>query len=121
MRFAQEIRDGCLHVEIGGPIEPLASRSAIEEIVRTCAAGGLSRVLVDARGLESVVSISERFALGRALAERCPAQVRMAVLVEPAQMVAKTLEDSATNRGVSVRTTASPDEAYRFLGVPPPG
>ena len=47
--------------------------------------------------------------------------MRFAVLVHPAQMVTKTLEDSAVNRGVPVRTTASLEEAYGFLGVAPPG
>jgi hypothetical protein len=35
-------------------------------------------------------------------------------------MTTKTLENSATNRGMSVRTTASPEEAYGFLGLAPP-
>jgi hypothetical protein len=120
MRLRHEVREQCLHVEVGGAFDPAASRSAIEEMLRACMAAGLKRVLVDARRLEVGVSISERFALGRALAGSFPPQFRIAVLVDAGQMTTKTLENSATNRGMSVRTTASPEEAYGFLGLAPP-
>jgi hypothetical protein len=119
MRYRHEVRERCLHVEVGGVFDPAASRSAIEEMLRACTAAGLNRVMVDARGLEMSVSISERFELGRALAGSFPAQVRIAVLVDASQMTTKTLENSATNRGMSVRTTASAEEAYGFLGLAP--
>ena len=113
--------EGYLRAEASGPYDIAAGREAIRHIRSECARLGLDRVLVDARGLDATVSIADRFELARALSEGCTAAVRFAVLVHPAQMVTKTLEDSAVNRGVPVRTTASLEEAYGFLGVAPPG
>lgn len=113
--------EGYLRVEASGPYESGAGRDAIRLIRSECARMGFARVLVDARGLAATVSISDRFDLARALADGCTAAVRYAILVHPDQMVAKTLEDSAVNRGVPVQTTASLEEAYGFLGLEPPG
>ncbi len=77
-------------------------------------------MLVDACGIEGTVAIAERFEMARTLAESRAIPVKIAVLVDPSQMVTKTFEDSACNRGVPVRTTVDAQEAYRFLGVEPP-
>ena len=111
---------GYLVVEAGGPYDRATAAAAIMQIRAECARLKLDRVLVDARGLDATVSIADRFELARALAEGCTATVRFAILVHPNQMVTKTLEDTATNRGVPVQTTASPEEAYGFLGIAPP-
>ena len=112
--------EGYLRVEASGPYDNAAGREAIRRIRSECARAGVTRVLVDARGLDATVSISDRFELARALADGCTAAVRYAILVHPDQLVTKTLEDSAINRGVPVRTTASLAEAYGFLGLAPP-
>lgn len=113
-------RDGYLLVEASGGYEAAKARAAIGQIRSECARLRLVRVLVDARGLDENVTISDRFDLARALAEGCTAAIRYSILVHPSQLVTKTLEDSATNRGVPVKTTASVAEAYGFLGLPPP-
>ena len=113
--------EGYLRAEASGPYDGASGRDAIRRIRSECARLGLDRVLVDARGLDSTVSISDRFELARALADGCTAAVRYAILVHPEQMSTKTLEDSAVNRGVPVQTTASLEEAYGFLGLAPPG
>jgi hypothetical protein len=43
--------------------------------------------------------------------------VRLAIVVAHINLFTKTLEDTATNRGVAVRTTASMQEAAEFLGI----
>ena len=121
MRIRMEARDAYLWVEAAGPFDAEVGRRAVGEIFEACASQGLHLVLVDARGLEHVVGISERFELGRSFAERRTGPVRIAILVDASQMVTKTLEDSARNRGVPVLTTAVAQEAYGFLGVTPPG
>ncbi|EFK95536.1 hypothetical protein LDC_2452 [sediment metagenome] len=113
--------DTHLHVEARGAYDGNAARAAIVLVRDECARLRLDRVLVDARGLDASVTIADRFDLARVLAEGCTAAVRFAILVRPEQMVTKTLEDSAVNRGVPVRTTAVAAEAYGFLGVDPPG
>jgi hypothetical protein len=114
-------RQGHLQVEVMGPYESAAARGAIGQIRSECARLGLKRVIVDARGLQAAVSIADRFELARALAEGCTAAVRYAILVRPDQLVTKTREDTAVNRGVPVQTTASVEAAYGFLGIEPPG
>ncbi len=113
-------REGYLLVEAGGGYEASAGRAAIDHIRRECGRLGLKKVLVDARGLDATVSVADRFDLARSLAEGCTAAVRYAILVNPEQMVVKTLENTAMNRGVPVQTTASLEEAYGFLGLAPP-
>jgi hypothetical protein len=120
MDIRLEPREGYFLVTAGGPYDGAVARGAIGRIRGECLRLGLQRVLVDARRLDETVSISDRFDLARALAEGRTAVVRFAILVRPQQMVTKTLEDSATNRGVPVRTTASEREAYGFLGLAPP-
>lgn len=110
-----------LRVEATGPFDIAVAREAVGRIRDECVRRGLKRVLVDARGLGMGVSIADRFDLARALAEGCTGGVRFAILVRPAQLTSKTLEDTAVNRGVPVRTTADAAEAYGFLGIPPPG
>ncbi len=121
MRYEVRASGTHLHVEVGGPFDGEVARRAVEDIFAACEASGFRLVLVDARGLDPQVSISDRFDLARALADRARDQVRLAVLVADALMVSKTLEDSASNRGVPVRTTSVPEEAYGFLGLPWPG
>lgn len=122
MRIRLEARKDHLHVRADGAFDAEASRRFIDEMFAACAAHKLSRVLVDARELGADVGIAERFELGRALGERrAGAAVRIAIVVDPARLTTKTLEDSACNRGVPVITTAALDEAYGFLGVAPPG
>jgi hypothetical protein len=119
MHYQIDIREGLLQVSAGGALDTVLARKVVGEVVAGCRSHGLSRVLVDARGLDPAVSVAERFEIGRTLAENLPPGVRVAVLVSPEQMVHKTLEDAATNRGLAVRTTADPAEAYGFLGLAP--
>ena len=121
MRSRLEIRDGCVHLEVRGTFDTETGRRLIGELFQACAAHHLNAVLVDARGIEGMVAIAERFEMARTLAESRTGPVKFAVLVDPPQMVTKTLEDSACNRGVPVRTTVDAQEAYRFLGLEPPG
>lgn len=121
MEIRLQPRQGYVLAEVDGPYDPQAARASVTRIREECARLGVARVFVDARGLDATVTIADRFDLARTLAEGCTAAVRFAVLVKPEQLVTKTLEDSATNRGVPVRTTASIEEAYGFLGIAPPG
>ena len=120
MRSRIEIRDGHVHVAVGGTFDAEAGRRLIGEMFDACAIHHVNCVFVDARGIESTVAIAERFEMARTLAESRTGPVKIAVLVDPPQMVTKTLEDSACNRGVPVRTTVDVQEAYRFLGLEPP-
>jgi G3E family GTPase len=116
MRYRIEPRADHLLVEVTGSFAPADARACVGEIGAACRAASLGRVLIDARGLDKPVSIAERFDLGAYLASQ-QFPLRIAVLVADAQMFTKTLEDTAVNRGTPLRTTASLDEARRFLGI----
>ena len=95
MRSRLEIRPGHVHLQVEGRFDAEAARRAITELFEACAAGRLDSILVDARGIEGMVAIAERFEMARTLAEGRTGPVRIAVLVDASQMVTKTLEDSA--------------------------
>lgn len=120
MRYRIEPQADHLRVVADGPFDTALGRRVVAEIFAASARAGLTRILVDARDLEPAIGVTERFEMGRALAEHRTGPTRIAVLVSPAHMVAKTLEDSARNRGVPVITTASESEAYGYLGLASP-
>ncbi|HQW39254.1 MAG TPA: hypothetical protein PLK52_04670 [Usitatibacteraceae bacterium] len=121
MDYRVTVLEKHVQVEAGGAFDPKMAGEVVARLFEACAASGLALALVDARGLDPGVGIGERMDLARAIAENRRGPVRIAILVDTAQMVTKTLENAAHDRGVPVRTTASVAEAYRFLGIGPPG
>jgi len=111
-----EPRSDHLFVEAKGRFDTAAARRFAAEMVAACERNALDRILVDARGLSDPVSVAERHDLGAFLAGM-GAHLRIAVLVVPAQLFSKALENTAVNRGAPVRTTASAGEAAAFLGI----
>ena len=116
MQFEFEPREGFLLVRASGTFDAQACRDALTEVGRICSERELARVLVDARAIQEVVSIADRFSLGnRVVTERLP---RIAILVTEANAAySRTLENTAANRGGMVRTTSSEAEACGFLGL----
>ena len=116
MEVTYEPRPGHLLVIAQGAFDADQCRTAVGEIGRLCAGHKLDRVLVDFRGVADVVSIADRYDLAKFLADaKLPA--RIAILVTLPQRFTATFEDTAINRGATVRTTASEEEARRFLGL----
>ena len=105
MDIGYEPRADHLLVKAGGRFDADRCRAALVEIRRICEERRLARVLVDFRGVIDLVSISDRFDLGKLVAESNPGG-RMAILVTPPQRHTATLENTAVNRGAAVRTTA---------------
>lgn len=121
MDYRVTVLEKHVRVETGGAFDPAVAGEIVARLFEACAASGIGLVLVDARGLDPGVGIGERLDLARLIAENRKGPVRIALLVDTAQMVTKTLEHAAHERGVPVRTTASVAEAYRFLGIDPTG
>lgn len=117
MELRLEPRAGHLLVVAAGPFDARAAKDAIAAIVKQGESSGLSRVLVDCRGITTQVSIADRFELATRLAALGHGRVRMAIVVDPSHLFTKTLEDAAHNRGVPLRTTASMREAREFLDL----
>lgn len=115
MELKLELREDHVHVRADGPYDPAEARRGMIQVVKACEASGLTRILVDGRGIPDPVPISDRYDLATLLASLGAGRLRMAIVVSPENMYTKTLEDTATNRGLNVRTTASLDEAMDYL------
>jgi hypothetical protein len=116
MEFRYEPHKDHLLVVATGHFDADACRAALGEILRICAEHRLDRILLDAHAIAEVVSIADRFDLARLVAmKRAP---RIAILVTRANAAhSRAFEDTAINRGAVVKTTASDEEARRFLGL----
>lgn len=121
MDLKLDTRPDHLRVVVTGAFERAAAREGLAQMVSQSQATGLTRILIDGRGIAGLVSIADRYELATSLAAMAGSKLRVAILVSPANMFTKTLEDTATNRGAQVRTTASLDEALAFLGIAGPG
>lgn len=117
MELRYEMRKDHLRVVAEGRFDPARARIELSNVIRQSAGSGLTRILVDARGLTETVPVSDRYDLATQLADQSHGRVRMAIVVSQANLLTKTLEDTATRRGVAVKTTGSMDEAVEFLGI----
>ena len=117
MNVRHEARDDHLLVTADGPFELQRARTGLGDALRECQARGLTRMLVDGRGISSIVSVADRYELATQLAGAIPTAMRVAIVVAPENMFTKTLEDPARNRAVALVTTPSMDEALAFLGL----
>jgi anti-anti-sigma regulatory factor len=114
MRIRYEPQPGHLLVVLEGDFDAAAARRGLGEVVAQCRKHQLAKVLIDGRAIESVISIADRHELASVLAT-AGASLRIAVVVSPENMFTKTFENTATNRGMSLRTTPSMDEAVAYL------
>jgi hypothetical protein len=119
MELQYDLKNDHLFVVARGDFHPGQAREGLSYMIGVCEAKAISRIFVDGRLITTPVSIADRFDIATQLAAMAPAALRMAILVDPANMLSKTLENTATNRGAQVRTTDSADEAWDYLGLNP--
>ena len=117
MEFQYEAREDFLFFKAAGGFDLATARGGIQKIFALCREHGLVKVLIDARGLDDMVTISQRHALATYLSDLRDSPVRLAVLVPTQLMYTKMLEDTALNRGTPVRTTDSVADACVWLGI----
>ena len=120
MKTEYEPRPDHLYVKVSGAFEVHEARHALGDVLRECQARGLARILIDARGLTTPVSVADRYDLATRLADYGTGRLRTAIVVSPDNLFTKTLEDTATNRGAALRTTDSLEEAVAFLDLEAP-
>jgi hypothetical protein len=117
MRF--ESRTDHLLVHAAGPFDYDDAREGLHSIIQTCTDKGLSRILIDGRGITTLVSIADRFDLASQLTAESKGVLRMAVVMATDQMFTKTVDDKVANREAPLRTTDSMKEAREFLDLAP--
>ena len=115
-----EVRGDHLWIEVRGEFDVAEARALITKVVSEARTRGVDRVFADMRGLATTVGIGERYDLASLLARAGAERLRMAILVEPHNAFTKTFENTASNRGLAVRTTTSLAEARAFLGLKDP-
>jgi hypothetical protein len=119
MDFTYQSRPDHLRIVVTGDFDARRAKVELGNIVRQSVSGGMLRILLDARGIPPGVSIADRYDLATKLADMAPPTMRLAILVAPGNLHTKTLEDTAHNRGLKVRTTDSEAEAFEYLGLAP--
>ena len=117
MEARLEVRPDHVHIVISGPFDLQAARNGILRAAEACRKAALDRVLVDGRSITTIVPVMHRYELAKVLADEIAVRLRMAIVVSADNMSSKTLEETARNLGVEVRTTDSMAEAMIFLGL----
>lgn len=114
------------YVSLGGVMNGRRAEQLYRRLLRECVAGGRSRMLIDCRALSGELSTTDRYSLGKVVAEENAAamaegaQIRVAMvgrdpLVDPHRFG----EMVAINRGAAVTITYDLESACRWLGVDP--
>jgi hypothetical protein len=119
MEMRYESRPDHLLVMAAGPFDYEDARRGLKGIIQTCTDPGIHRILIDGRGITTLVSIADRFDLASQLTAESKGVLRMAVVMATDQMFTKTFEDAAVNRAAPLRTTDSMKEAREFLELAP--
>jgi len=118
MEVRIERQAGYVHVVARGEFNEKDARSGLADVLAVCARERIDRVLIDGRSITTSVSVLQRYELAKTLADKARARVRMAIVVSAENMFSKTLEETARNMGMDVRTTASMAEGMIYLGLP---
>jgi hypothetical protein len=118
MEVRVEPQDEYVHVVAKGEFDPTQAGEGIARVVALCEEKGLQRVLIDGRSITTAVSVLQRYEFAKTLAERAKTRIRMAIVVSRENMFSKTLEETARNMGMDVRTTDSMAEGMIYLGLP---
>ena len=117
------------YVSLAGEMDGRLAEKTYREVLRECVAGGRSKMLIDCRALSGELSTTERYSLGKLVADenasvaaREPGgQVRVALVgTQPFIDRDRFGETVAVNRGAAVKVTEDLASAYRFLGLDPP-
>jgi len=117
------------YVSLNGEMNGRLAEQTYRQILRECVAAGRSVMLLDCRGLTGELSTTDRYSLGKVVAEENAAvaaagvgtHVRVALVgSHPFVDRDRFGETVARNRGAAVKVTFDLASAYRFLGLDPP-
>jgi hypothetical protein len=117
---------GFLHVRVApatsqpAPLET-TTRDFLTRIASEARDAGVTKVLVDARGVTGALSTMERFEYGELIAEVL-SSLKVAFVLHPSLRDPNSFgETVAVNRGADFKTFTAAEEACDWLGVTPPG
>jgi hypothetical protein len=100
-----------------GEFERSVAQEQLTQALQACRERGVTRLLIDGRGLAGRVTLPDRFDMAAQIASDASSAIRVVFLVTTENMFTKALEAAAVNRGAQVRSTDSLEEAVAFLGI----
>lgn len=118
-----------VYVALAGEMNARLAEETYREVLRECVAGGYSKMLIDCRALSGELSTTERYSLGKVVADEntsvaasLPGRHVRVALVGSDPLIDRDRfgETVARNRGAAVKVTYDLESAYRWLGVDPP-
>lgn len=126
MRARIEPRETHLQVEMSGSFNLGEAKTLSLEFLAACIDFGLARILVDHRPVTGQVSVIERWDYSDFMARQVHAHAIAGRLRAPRfAYLGNALVDPrrfgelvAVNRGLIVRATTRPEEAFEWLGIP---
>jgi hypothetical protein len=119
-KMDMDLQPGYLGVSMEGAFHLGRLKGFFGQIVGAAQKHGRERIYVDMTKVEGKIPIVDRFLIGQHLSDLRPEGIRLALVVDKAQVEAgRFLEKVATNRGVLLMVTADPEDAWQWLGVHP--
>ena len=119
-----------LAILVSGVFELDQANRLTPKMLAACAANGVSKLLIDARGVRGSLSIGDRFIYAETFA-RLYKERRVAGTIKHVQIALVGSRDIvdpqrfgekvATSRGLHVKVMTDIKEAFSWLGVSPPG
>lgn len=105
-----------LFVEIGEAHSFEVFQELVHEVARRCEREKLNKVLIDATKVDLKVGILQRFQLGLEIAQAWDSKFAVACVARP-EIVNRTAENTAVNRGARIRAFLTMDEAIKWLNI----
>jgi hypothetical protein len=126
MRAAIDAKEAYLHVEVTGVFNLGEAKTISLRFLAACVDYGLARALVDHRPLTGQISVIERWDYSDFMARQVHAHAtagrlrapRLAYLGSELVDPRRFGELVAVNRGLIVRSTTRPEEAFEWIGIP---
>ena len=113
-RPAYREAEGCLIVNVSGAWDADAARKRLEAVRKQADERGLTRILLDTRGLLPPASETTRFMTGEHIARIFRPPLRVAALARP-EMINRFVENTAWNRGAIFAVFSDEAEALEWL------
>lgn len=114
-----------LHVPVVGTFELDAATRILERIIEACRLSGITRVVLDTRGMKGSISATERVLFGLAIAE--PYRQYLDSGSQPIQIAIFStsrrlspyhpLSESLSNQGLPTRAFVNPAEVTEWLSI----
>jgi len=121
LTFHIDQREGYLHVEVSGTFDLEQAKKSFRTFFDAAHAHSLSKILIDCRKMEGSPQDLGRYQLAEAIAAQAGGSFRLVFLRKVKEPISdRFYETVAFNRGVNLKVTTDPEEAFKWLEIKPP-